>query len=278
MTRFDRVVIVGVGLLGGSIGLSLRERKLARSVIGTSRSPRNRDLAIQRGAVDECFDNVRQACERGADLVIICTPVQHIASAARDCQSTLRPGGLITDVGSTKAQICEELVDVPRFLGSHPLAGSDKSGVEFASSDLFQDRTTVLTPRNDQDGELLQAAHAFWQGLGSKTITMPPAEHDAAVAATSHLPHILAAALAGSTTEALLPLVASGWMDTTRIASGNVEMWQQIVQENQRPILNALIDFQESLGDWIQAIENKDGDQIASLLTLGKRIRDTVGN
>ncbi|MFN3190082.1 MAG: prephenate dehydrogenase [Aureliella sp.] len=278
MSQFDRVVIVGVGLLGGSIGLALRERKLARHIVGTSRNPDNRSLAIQRGAVHECFEDISQACVGGIDLAIICTPVQHIAGSVNACQPYLTPSGLITDVGSTKAQICDELAEVPRFLGSHPLAGSDKSGVEYAASDLFVDRTAVLTPLRDTTSDVLEMAESLWQDLGSKTVTMPPAEHDAAVAATSHLPHILAAALAASTGEVLLPLVASGWMDTTRIASGNVEMWQQIIHENQQPILNSLTDFQKSLGDWIQAIENKDGDQIASLLTLGKRIRDTVGN
>ena len=147
MAEFERVVIVGVGLLGGSIGLALRSRQLAGCVVGVGRRPAALHEALSRGAVDEVQEDLPAAC-RGADLAIVCTPVQQVVAYAVACQEHMPTGGLITDVGSTKRRICEALSSASpnAFCGSHPLAGSDKSGVEFASADLFAGRMTMVTP------------------------------------------------------------------------------------------------------------------------------------
>lgn len=275
--HFDRVVIVGVGLLGGSIGLALRDRKLARTIVGVGR--RSLDEALQMGAITDAESDLSRACEN-ADLAIICTPVQQIAKFARVCLTSMRPGGLITDVGSTKATICEQLLksNCDAFCGSHPLAGSDKSGVAFADARLLEGKLTIVTPTAHTPNELTERTEALWKILGSRTLRMTPTEHDMAVAKTSHLPHLVAAALAGITPAELLPLAASGWCDTTRVASGNVEMWRQIIGENRGPVLEAMHEFADSLQIWLESLERLDDAALTQLLQLGKQKRDSVGN
>ncbi len=279
MVHFDRVVIVGVGLLGGSIGLALRDRKLARSIVGVGRSVPGLQQALELGAVTEFETDISRACA-DADVVVVCTPVQQVAEWVRECLPLLRDGALVTDVGSTKGTICDALEGRlhQTFCGAHPLAGSDKSGVAHAQADLFQGRLTVVTPTPHTPAELVKRTELFWQSLGSRTLLLGPADHDEAVARTSHLPHLVASTLAGMTSADLLPLAASGWCDTTRVAAGNVELWRQIVCENRIPVLHALKEFAESLGSLIESLERGDDDRLTQLLETGKQQRDSVGN
>lgn len=279
MADFERTVIVGVGLLGGSIGKALRERGMSRTVVGVGRRRETLDSACQLGAIDQAEIDLEKACA-DADLVVICTPVQQIVEFVRKAACVARRDALITDVGSTKASICQQLenLDGGQFCGSHPLAGSDKSGVEHADAGLFVDRTVAVTPTEKTSDELLTRVEAFWQKLGSRTLRMTPQEHDTALAMTSHLPHVVASALAAATPQALLPLAASGWCDTTRVAAGSVELWLQILEENREQVLAALGNYSKSLQTWIEALEHQDAAAIESLLTLGKKKRDSVGN
>ncbi|MCA9156721.1 MAG: prephenate dehydrogenase/arogenate dehydrogenase family protein, partial [Planctomycetales bacterium] len=164
------------------------------------------------------------------------------------------------------------------FCGSHPLAGSEKSGVGFALADLFAGKLAVITPSEQTPEPLAERTEKFWQALGSRTLRMTPQEHDCGVARTSHLPHIVASALAAATPQALLPLAASGWCDTTRVAAGGVELWQQILLENRQPVLEALQEFSASLQPWIAALSAGDTGRIEQLLQAGKQQRDSVGN
>ncbi len=279
MAEFERVVIVGVGLLGGSIGLALRDRNLARTVVGVGRRPESLEKALQRGAVDRAETALDTACQN-ADLAIICTPVQSVADYVAECQRQMPAGCLITDVGSTKRGICSALdgAQATSFCGSHPLAGSDRSGVDHAAAQLFDDKLTVVTPTSDTPHRLIERTEQFWKALGCRTVRMSPEEHDEAVARTSHLPHLVAAALAKATPVELLPLAASGWCDTTRVAAGNTEMWQQILLENQQPILESLRGFSDALHDWMTALENGNAQLLKELLEAGKAARDSVGN
>ena len=278
MHQYEKAVIVGVGLLGGSIGLALRQRKLAERVLGVGRTEATLRRAAAVGAVSEFSGDLDQACQ-GADLVVVCTPVQSIAGYLTQCLSgPLADGCLVTDVGSTKERICS-LVPTEghtRFCGSHPVAGSDRSGVDYASADLFQDRLAIVTPTEQTDPLLADRTELFWQSLGCRTVRMSPAEHDQAIARVSHLPHLVASALAAATDERLLPLVGAGWSDTTRIAAGNVELWQQIVEENRAAILAALKEYSVSLTQWIRAIERDDSGLLVELLEAGKNKRDAV--
>ncbi|QDV22478.1 prephenate dehydrogenase [Aureliella helgolandensis] len=289
MVKFERVVLVGVGLLGGSLGMALRDRELAGCVVGVGRRETPLREALALGALDEFTLNLSEACQN-ADLAIICTPVQLVADQIRACRAAMPAGGLITDVGSTKATICQVFEEengshpqhaagtTAQFCGSHPLAGSDKSGVAFAEADLFVDKLTVVTPMAQTPEAAIQQTEALWQAMGSRTARMTPEQHDEAVARTSHLPHLVASALAAATPDAVLPLAASGWRDTTRVAAGNVEMWRQIVTENHGPVLEALNDFSGQLQQWIAALESGDNERLEKLLVAGKQKRDSVGN
>ncbi len=276
VTQFDRAVIVGVGLLGGSIGMALRTREIAKQVIGFSPRGNSLDPAIALGAIDTGVNSLADACQ-GADLAIICTPVQSISDFAEQCFSFMPSQCLITDVGSTKQSIVKTIatsVGSKNFVGSHPLAGSEKSGVEHAREDLLADKLVVITPDCDSPPSLVHKTEQLWQSLGARTLRMSPTEHDSALARTSHLPHILASALAAATPTDLLPLTASGWRDTTRVASGGADLWRQILEENRQPVIQVLEEFAGDLHQWLTALRSSDGKQLEQLLLDGKQIRD----
>ncbi|MEZ6080004.1 MAG: prephenate dehydrogenase/arogenate dehydrogenase family protein [Pirellulaceae bacterium] len=204
--HFNRAVIVGVGLLGGSVGLALRARSMAKRIVGWGRRTETLQQALDLHAIDEIETDLITACME-ADLVVVCTPVQFVVPQVLFCTDVVAAGGLITDVGSTKRTICAELAVAARetFCGSHPLAGSEKSGVGFALADLFVGRLAVVTPSEQTPEPLAERTEKFWQALGSRTLRMTPQEHDCGVARTSHLPHVVASALAAGTPQALLP-------------------------------------------------------------------------
>jgi prephenate dehydrogenase len=193
----------------------------------------------------------------------------------------MHPRGLITDVGSTKRTIAERIAAGRArslFVGSHPLAGGTGSGCHFAKDDLLVGSLVVVTPYAETDPHLVARTEELWQALGARTSLMSPEAHDQALAQTSHLPHLLAAALAGATPRDLLPLTATGWQSTTRVASGNAELWRQILEENRLPALQALQNFAKVLAQWLAALENNDGHTLQKLLEEGKATRDALGN
>ncbi len=280
MRQWDSVAIVGVGLIGASIGLALRKRGLAQRIIGIGRNAQRLQEARDGGAVTEfSTDMARGAAE--AQLIVVCTPVGHIVSHVRQAAASA-PGALLTDAGSTKSQICRELAATPelaaRFVGSHPMAGSEKSGARHGRADLFVDRVTVVTPGQDRSTDLTSQIEDFWRSLGSLVVRMTPEAHDAAVAAVSHTPHVVASVLAAATPEQLLSLAGSGWGDTTRVAAGDVELWLQILLQNRQPVLKALDEFSATLAQFRAALDAEDRQQIAHLLELGKLRRDAFGN
>lgn len=285
MTRWEQVAIVGVGLIGGSIGLALRRSGLAKRIIGVGRSAANLQQAIARGAIDQLV--LESAGELPqVDLVIVCTPVDHVARHVAWWANSAAKGALITDAGSTKDRIVREVDEQlhqhnprqARFIGSHPLAGSEKTGVEFARENLFDGRVVVITPTDRTAPSAIEETELLWKSLGAGVIPMTPQAHDEAVAATSHLPHVIAAVLASITPPDLLKLAAGGWLDTTRIAGGDVGLWQQILLENREPVLTALAKYETELASWRRALEQRDASALESLLQQGKTIRDAVGN
>ena len=269
-----------MGLLGGSIGLALRHRHLVGEIVGVGR-PGNPPLAaLEIGAVDRIEETIAAAA-RDADLIICCAPVQQIPEHAEACAAVMDPRGLITDVGSTKVTIAEHISRGHAgklFIGSHPLAGGTGSGCRFAKDDLLVGSLTVVTPLPSSSPELISRAEQLWQSLGARTTCMSPEQHDVALAQTSHLPHLLAAALAGATPRELLPLTATGWQSTTRVAAGSAELWRQILEENRLPALQALQNFGKVLAQWVAALENNDGQALQQLLEEGKATRDALGS
>ncbi len=277
----DTLTIVGVGLIGGSIGLAARDRRIARRVVGVGRSRAKLERACVLGVLDDFnLDPVAAAGE--SNLTVFCTPVDQIADQVLAAAPCCRPGAILTDAGSTKATIVrrveQKLPQGVAFIGSHPLAGSEKRGSENADRLLFQNRLTVLTRTEHTDTDALARTSAFWQALGSRVRVMSPEEHDRALALTSHLPHLLASALAGMLPLELRDLVATGFRDTTRIAAGDPALWTAIFTHNRGALLEALTHLEARLAEFRHALETEDGRALDDLLAQGKKVRDALGS
>lgn len=287
MKSLPCVAIVGVGLIGGSVGLALRRRNLAQNVVGYGSRPASLEMARLLGAISTVATDLKSAVA-AAGFVIVCAPVGQIAEQVQKIAPLCRSGTLITDAGSTKAEIVDALEQAAatdpawsgdvRFIGSHPLAGNEKGGVRHADADLFVGRLVIVTPTPRSRPEDRAAIAEFWSSLGANVLEMSTHEHDRALAATSHLPHLVAAAIAASTPEEYVTLTARGWLDTTRIAAGDPALWRQIMLANRENLLAALEGFSGRLADWHQALKAGDGLELERLLTEAKRIRDAVGS
>jgi prephenate dehydrogenase len=281
MKPLKTVAIVGVGLIGGSIGIALRERRLAEQVVGIGRRQESLRTARRVGAVDHTTVDIEKGVAE-ADLVVICTPVGRIVEDVRKAAMHCPEGTLITDAGSTKQTIVAALDEgLPRgcrYLGSHPLAGSEKTGSTFAKAELFEGRITVVTPTKNTRAEDYDFLEDFWEALGSVVIRFSPEEHDRALALTSHLPHIVAASLASTVPEKYFRVAGPGLNDTTRIASGDAELWSQIFALNRDNVLSALELFSVNLSALQTAMREGNHDEIIRLLTLAKKNRDALGS
>jgi prephenate dehydrogenase len=280
LMKIQTLTIVGVGLIGGSLGLAARRRGLAAHVVGVGRQAASLERARAVGAIDEASLDLPAAVRR-ADVAVFCTPVDRIADQVLAAAPGCAPGTLLTDAGSTKAAIVARLdghlPDGVAFVGSHPLAGSEKRGPEHADADLFQGRLTVITPGPRTDPAAVERAAAFWQALGCRVRRMAPEEHDRALALTSHLPHLLAAALAGTLPDELRELTASGFRDTTRVAAGDPALWTAIFAQNQGAVLQALRLFTDRLDACRAALEAGDWTTLDTLLAQAKKVRDALG-
>jgi prephenate dehydrogenase len=287
MAEYDTVAVVGVGLIGGSIGLALRERKLAQKIVGVGRRQANLDVAREVGAIDHGVTSLATGVSQ-AQLIVIATPVDTIAEKVIQAAAACPAGSLITDAGSTKETIVSAVDSGlagrrsgPRFVGSHPLAGDHRTGAQHARGDLFEGRTVVVTPTQLTRPAAVTEVSGFWQSLGADVKSMTPAEHDAALATTSHLPHLLAAALAASTPRDLLPLAASGWRDTTRVAGGDPQLWQPIFAANRQRVLDSLDRLWQVLANIREALEHGDYESLALILQQAaktKQDRDALGD
>jgi prephenate dehydrogenase len=277
---FERVCIIGVGLLGGSIGLALHRKRLAKQVVGVGRTISRLDAAIHRGAIDEATDDILIGA-KDADLVIACVPIQSIVSSLETAAQVARPDAMLTDVGSTKQTIVQAAsgrLSDRQFLGSHPIAGGHHSGVEHAVGTLLDSAMVVLTPTKETCPELTKRMIHFWESMGSKISLLDPQAHDEALAISSHLPHMVASALAISTPHELLQFVGKGWMDSTRIAGSNPQLWRQILEENHGPALHAMKKFATICETWIDALERSNFDRVEELLQAGKTTRESVAS
>jgi prephenate dehydrogenase len=279
--QFEQITIVGVGLIGGSIGLAAKERALAGRIVGVGRDASNLVCARELGAIDSFTTNLAESV-RSASLVVVCTPVDRIADIVLEAARHCRPGTILTDAGSTKREIVRvvhnEIVEDVFFVGSHPLAGSEKTGVEYARADMFRDRVTVVTPSSQTDKSACDKVVEFWKTLQSIVSILSPEEHDAAVAMTSHLPHALASAVAGCTPRAYLNLTAGGFRDVTRIAAGDPGLWVAIFLANREYVLSALDRFSNRLDEFKRLLAAGDSAGLMRWLAEGKQVRDAVGS
>ena len=281
MKAWDTVAIVGVGLIGGSIGLALRQRNLAKSVVGIGRRQASLRMARRVGAISHTTIDLNKGVAE-AELVIVCTPVGRIVEHVRQAAQHGRERMLITDVGSVKQAIVDALdgglARGCRFLGSHPLAGSEKTGATHASADLFEGRLAILTPTQNTRAEDFDLLEQFWQSLGSVVVQMTPEEHDQALATTSHLPHLAAVALTLTLPEKYFRLSGTGLLDTTRVAGSDPELWRQILTLNRSNVLTALEQYGAKLAALHTALRDNNQDEITRFLTLAKKNRDALGS
>lgn len=276
----DRVLaIVGVGLLGGSVALAARANRVASRIIGIGRNAKRLQAAVDAGLIDE-FASDPAECDAAWDFVVVGTPVDRIADDVLRIASVSRPGTVIADVGSVKRSVCaaleNALPDGVQFVGSHPLAGSEKTGFEAARADLFKDRVTIVTPTKGTSPDALKIVESFWSALGSRVIRLTIDEHDAALARTSHLPHVVASALATRVKDNHREFAASGFRDTTRIAAGDPSLWVSILLSNADTVLSELAEFSEHLNEFTRAIQNQDAQSLKSLLEVAKTSRDAL--
>jgi prephenate dehydrogenase len=255
------VAIVGVGLIGGSVGMALRARGASGRIIGVGRDPARLEEARRFGAIDAATTDLDEAAAT-ADVVVVCTPVDRVAADVIHAAAASPEGTLITDAGSTKRAIVEAVeADArarSRFVAAHPIAGSERSGAANARGDLFEGRVCALTPTPQTPSDRLDRARAFWASLGSRLVELDPATHDAHLARTSHLPHALAAAQASLVGPDLVPLAAGAYRDATRVAGADAALWAPIFLENRRAVLDSLDDFAAALGGFRAALESGD--------------------
>jgi len=274
---FRRAAVIGVGLIGGSLALAMKERGLAGLVAGHDHDPAAMREALALGIVDAAADSP-VAAAAGADLVVVATPVGETVDVLRSVAPHLETGTLVTDVGSTKAATVEgaaRLVPGGWFVGGHPMAGSEREGPAAADPYLFENAYYLLTPTRETNPAALAAARNLIRALGARAVLVDPAEHDRLVALISHLPHLVAAALVNTAAagEDALPLAAGGFRDTTRIASGPPAVWRDIFLSNRAAVGEALTVFREQLDRLARAVAEGDGDTITEMLTRARTIR-----
>jgi prephenate dehydrogenase len=272
------IAIVGVGLIGGSIGLGLRAIGCAARRIGIGRRRESLDKALAYDAVDAVTLDPREGVHE-ADLVIVCTPIGAISEKFQQIAEHLPDGCLVTDVASTKVEVValarKHLPSHVRFVGSHPIAGSEKTSVEYARADLFENAVCIVTPTPSSNPEAVESLTAFWRELGGHSRVLSPARHDHVMARISHLPHAVAGALVrlaekGKSTD----YAGTGFGDTTRVASGDPTLWRDIFASNRSAVLKAITMLRRELEAFEDALQNQDDKALVAWLEKAKNSRD----
>jgi len=282
---FEKAAILGLGLLGGSLAKAGKKLGLIGAVAGCGRTEKRLEFALANGIADTIHKDPAEAV-RGAGLVVVCTPVGTAPAMLEAIAPHLEKGALVTDVGSTKRKIVERaeavLPESVYFVGGHPMAGSENSGVEAATDTLFENAICALTSSSGTNMMALNRLEKFWTALKAKVLVVSPAEHDLLVAASSHLPHMVAVALTrcvagvSENYEKVIPLLAGGFRDTTRIASGSPEMWRDICLENRESIAAVLEDFIRTASETAELIKRGDSAELAAHLSRAKTFRDEL--
>ncbi|MFN3230912.1 MAG: prephenate/arogenate dehydrogenase family protein [Alphaproteobacteria bacterium] len=282
---FDRLALVGVGLIGSSIALAARKQGLAKQIVATARSAETRETVLRLGLADEVTETAAEAVQ-GADLVVLCAPVGAFAKLGAEIGPHLADGAILSDVGSVKEAVVRDLAPhMPshaHLIPGHPVAGTEQSGPESGFPELFEDRWCILTPPEGSDAEATEKLKAFWEALGSRVEIMEPAHHDLVLAITSHVPHLIAYNIVGTaadletvTQSEVIKFSAGGFRDFTRIAASDPTMWRDVFLNNKDAVLEMLGRFSEDLTALQRAIRWDDGD---ALYTLFSRTRDIRRN
>ena len=281
----SHVAIIGLGLIGGSVGLAVQEALPHVATSGWDHDPATRKRAAERGLVAEVCETMREAVGR-ADLVILCVPVGAMEEAGRSMADSLPKGAIVSDVGSSKASVAAALARAlpgATVIPAHPVAGTEKSGPDAGFPELFRHRWCILTPPEDADPAAVARLSNFWEGLGAKVEVMDAAHHDLVLAVTSHLPHLIAYTIVGTasdledvTRSEVIKYSAGGFRDFTRIAASDPTMWRDVFLTNREAVLEVLGRFTEDLTALQRAIRMGDGDRLFDLFTRTRAIRREV--
>ena len=285
---FGQVVIIGVGLIGGSMGLVFKQKGLATSVVGVGRRVENLELAVKLQAIDRYEFQARQAVNE-ADLVILAGPVDTYRNHLKDWGESLRPNTIVTDVGSVKGSLVEEaerlLPRHVRFVGAHPIAGKEKSGVAYATADLFRGARCIVTPTKKTDSQALEIICQLWKSMGSEVIPMDPFAHDWVLGSVSHLPHVAAFSLMTVLQELqehmpepvnLLEYSGGGLRDTTRIAASSPEMWRDICVANRQNLIKMIASYIQHLERFKTLLEQSDVTGLEKSIARAKELREQL--
>ncbi len=280
---FENMTIIGPGLLGASLGAAAHGKGLVRRTVVWARRPEAREVCLSRDWCEEAFGGISDAV-RESDFVVVCTPVRHIETILTELALVVCDDSLVTDVGSVKGSICQAAAAAfadtnATFIGSHPMAGSDKAGMDHARGNLFENRPCFVTPETNAPSDLIQKLNSFWQKLGMTVTTASPAEHDEVVAHVSHLPHAVASAvchLLAQRSSEWSNLAGQGLQDTTRVAAGDPVLWEEIFGQNRDALLSALESFEKTCGQLREALGERRDDEIRNWLAAGKKYRDEL--
>jgi len=283
--NYRRVAIIGVGLIGGSLARALKRAGCRAEIIGYGRNHLNLQRAVELGVIDRFETSVALAIE-GADMVVVAVPVGAIGDMLGEVALNLDPEAVVTDVGSAKAGVINDArsalgAKLPSFVPGHPIAGTEKRGVEASSAALFEGHAVLLTPIAETRPLAVARVRAMWEATGARVIEMDAARHDQILAATSHLPHMLAYTLVDTLarmdeSDAIFQFAAGGFRDFTRIASSDPTMWRDICLANGEAIVAVIEQFQTHLASVADAVRQRDGDKLMALFARAKAVRDRV--
>ena len=281
MSALDQLTVLAPGLLGGSVARAARASAVAKRIVLWARRPEAR-LALRDQPWCDAVSDTPEDASRGASLVVVAAPVDRIVPLTRQIAASLAPNTIVTDVGSVKAEIARlghaALAETPaHFVGAHPMAGSEKTGWEHGTEELFQHRTCFVTPQPETDARAVERVVAFWRELGSDVVTVTPDQHDEIVAHISHLPQVVASSLCAflaTKDRAWRNYAGGGLRDTTRIAGSDPHLWRTILEQNRDEVLRALREFQDELHQFQIALANRDYVDVVARLERGKAYRD----
>lgn len=276
MPMFKKVVIIGTGLIGSSLGLDLKRKKIAGQITGLSRRKRNAEFSKKVGAIDRVATSLDVVSD--ADLVILATPIEAILAIGLKLAKKIKQDCIVIDVGSSKVNIVSILSEaIPNFIGCHPLAGSEKRGSSNFKAGIFNGSACIITPNSKTNIRALNKIKLLWEKLGSKTVILTPQEHDQILAFTSHLPHAVAFSLINAVSAKTFNLSSGGLRDSTRIAASDPELWVQIFLSNRDNLLNAISSFQKELNTLKLALRIKNKNKLIKILGTAREKREKLG-
>ena len=281
--HFQRVALIGFGLIGGSIARGARAQGLVGDIVTTARSAKTRARVAELGIVDSVVETNAEAV-RDADLVILCIPVGNCGAVAQEIAAHLKPGAIVSDVGSVKGAVVRDMAPhlpaAAHFVPAHPVAGTEHSGPDSGFAELFINRWCILTPPEGTDPNAVEKLRAFWAALGAKVEIMTPDHHDLVLAITSHLPHLIAYTIVGTadelaqvTSSEVIKFSAGGFRDFTRIAASDPTMWRDVFLANKDAVLEMLGTFNEDLSKLTRAIRRNDGEALFEHFSRTRAIR-----